>query len=262
MKKIVIVAKTIILIMICCSGTFAAEQATKNKDFTDVNTGMEFVFVKGGCFQMGGSYNVETENGKPVHKVCVSDFRIGRYEVTQGEWLKVMGSNPSGFNKCGAKCPVENISWDDAQEFIMKLNKISKMKFRLPTEAEWEYAARSGGKEEEFAGGMKLDEVAWQQNNSGESTHPVGTRKPNGLGLYDMTGNVAEWCSDWFGENYYAESPVQNPKGPATGTVRVMRGGRWSSTLDGPALRTTSRSFDAPDSRENNYGFRLVLQPK
>jgi formylglycine-generating enzyme required for sulfatase activity len=272
MKQVAFVANILILIIFCSSGAFAASDSgvakgaappTTNKNFKDKTTGMEFVFVKGGCFQMGDIFNLETgELEKPVHKVCVSDFSIGKYEVTQGEWQKVMGKNPSTFIKCGANCPVESISWNDAQEFIMKLNKKSGLKFRLPTEAEWEYAARSGGKEEQFSGGMKFDDVAWHRDNSAGSTHPVGTKKPNGLGLYDMSGNVKEWCNDWLGDNYYAESPVQDPKGPATGTDRIVRGGNWASIPSESGLRTTSRVFDAPDYRENTYGLRLVLQPK
>ncbi|MDP2279759.1 MAG: SUMF1/EgtB/PvdO family nonheme iron enzyme, partial [Nitrospirota bacterium] len=188
----------------------------------DPATGMEIVFVKGGCFQMGDTFGDGESDEKPVHEVCVDDYYIGKYEVTQGQWKAIMGNNPSHFKDCGDNCPVEQVSWNDVQEFIQKLNeknnppsppftKGGKGGFRLPTEAEWEYAARSGGKSERYSGGNDIDSVAWYNKNSGGKTHPVGTKQPNGLGIYDMSGNVWEWVNDWYDEFYYKNSPKNNP---------------------------------------------------
>jgi formylglycine-generating enzyme required for sulfatase activity len=208
----------------------------------DTSTGMSFVAVPGGCYQREGS------------EVCVNDISIGKYEVTQGEWLKVMGSNPSHFSSCGANCPVEQVSWDDVQEYIRKLNGLSGTNYRLPTEAEWEYAARIGGEAEEYSGGNDVNAVAWYSGNSGGNTHPVGQKQPNRLGLYDMSGNVWEWCNDWHGG--YASGRQQNPTGPTSGHYRVNRGGSW---YDFPAnVRASFRSDFAPDFRYRNLGFRLV----
>lgn len=263
MKRNAIIYGVVILMLTLGSFAYAAGNSSAAIDkFKDVTTGMEFVFVKGGCFQMGDVFGDSAKDEKPVHKVCISDFQIGKHEVTQGQWQKVMGENPSGFKQCGANCPVENVSWDQAQEFLQLLNKNSGTKYRLPTEAEWEYAARSGGKQEKYAGDGSLDEVAWYKGNSENTTHPVGLKKPNGLGLFDMNGNVDEWCGDWYGDDYYAQSPQQDPKGPATGTDRVLRGGRWNGASESRHLRTTNRSYDPPAERENSKGFRLVLPSK
>jgi formylglycine-generating enzyme len=230
------------------------------KPNADPVTGMEFVFVKGGCYQMGDRFNVY--KNAPVHKVCVSDFYLGRYEVTQGQWEKVMGKskNPSSYKKCGPDCPVDSISWNDAQEFIKKLNAASGKQYRLPTEAEWEYAARSGGKDETWAGTSdetRLGEYAWYYKNSGQTTHKVGLKKPNGLGLYDMTGNVGEWCQDWFKLSYYENSPKDNPKGPDDGENRVQRGGSWNDGVI--RVRPVVRTWYAPVSNSSIFGVRLVL---
>ena len=228
----------------------------------DPVTGMEFIFVKGVCYQMGDTFWDGNADGKPVHEVCVDDFYIGKYEVMQGEWEKVMGNNPSYFKNCGYNCPVEQVSWNDIQEFIKKLNKFPLNKgglrglYRLPTEAEWEYSARSGGEREKYAGGDYVDSVAWYGSNSGKKTHPVGTKSPNGLGIYDMSGNVWEWVSDWYGDKYYSESPRNNPKGPNSVQSRVLRGGSW---LDGDRImRAASRNRGNPDYRFYYRGFRLV----
>ena len=229
------------------------------RPFTDTVTGMEFVFVKGGCFQMGDTFGDGYENEKPVHEVCVDDFYLGKNKVTQGQWQAVTGSNPSGFKECGNNCPVESVSWNDVQEFISRLNQRSGKRFRLPTEAEWEYAARSGGKGEKWSGTSnewELGQYAWYDGNSGNRTHPVGEKRPNGLGLYDMSGNVWEWCSDWYGENYYQGSPRNNPEGPGSGQFRVLRGGSWYD--DAGLVRAAVRSRGNPANR-NAYdgGFRL-----
>lgn len=194
--------------------------------FTDPTTGMEFIYIKGGCYQMGDTFGDGYSNEKPVHEVCVDDFYLGKYEVTQGEYKLITGSNPSRFKK-GNEYPVEKISWNQAQDFITKLNGHSDKTFRLPTEAEWEYAARSGGKKEKYSGSNSPDSGAWYGGNSSKSTHRVGTKSSNGLGLYDMSGNVWEWCSDWYKKDYYSSSARNNPQGPLSGSSRVYRGGSW-----------------------------------
>lgn len=225
----------------------------------DLAAGMEFVPVKGGCYSMGDTFGDGDKDEKPVHEVCVADFSIGKFEVTQGQWERVMGSNPSANKQCGADCPVDSVSWSMVQEFIARLNSATGKRFRLPTEAEWEYAARSGGKAEKWAGTgdeAVLGEFAWYDKNSALVTHRVGLRKANGLGLHDMSGNVAEWCQDWYGEAYYEVSPRDNPPGPGSGEKRVLRGGSW--VYDSGVARAAKRSADGPAEWDSNYGFRLV----
>ena len=233
--------------------------------FTDPVTGMEFVFVKGGCFQMGDTFGDGNSDEKPVHEACVDDFYLGKYEVTQGQWQGVMGSNPSYFKECGVNCPVEQVSWNDVQEFISRLNQRSGRRFRLPTEAEWEYAARSGGKAEKWSGTSsegELGQYAWYSGNSDKRTHPVGEKRPNGLGLYDMAGNVWEWCADWYGgNNYYQGSPRNNPEGPGSGSTRVIRGGSWK--YDVPwNLRSAYRAGFVPANWDTLHGFRLGVSAR
>ncbi|MBI3814804.1 MAG: formylglycine-generating enzyme family protein [Nitrospinae bacterium] len=237
---------------------------------------MELFYVKGGCFQMGDTFGDGENDEKPVHEVCIDDFYMGKYEVTQRQWTGIMGSNPSKFENCD-DCPVEKVSWDDAQEFINKLNaksppppfskggnnlspplkKGDKGGFRLPTEAEWEYAARSGGRSEKYSGGNNIDSVGWYDKNSGIKTHPVGQKEANGLGLYDMSGNVWEWVQDWYDENYYKNSPKNNPKGPDSGQRRVLRGA--SSFNDPRYLRASNRYRNVPAGRTFINGFRLSV---
>jgi len=235
--------------------------AAGGKEAKDPTTGMEFVFVKGGCFDMGDTVGDGVSSEKPVHEVCVSDFYIGKYEVTQGQWNAIIGSNPSYFKNCGDTCPVEQVSWNDIQEFIQKLNSRTGKTYRLPTEAEWECAARSGGKSEKYAGtSSDPDGYAWHSSNSGSKTHPVGQKRPNGLGLYDMTGNVWECCQDWYDENYYSGSPRDNPQGPSSGSYRVFRGGGWYYV---PGLICTSyRHIIYPSNRDFSGGFRVAFSPK
>ena len=175
-------------------------------------------------------------NESPEHEVTVSGFWIGKYAVTQGQWQKVMGNNPSGFQK-GDNYPVETVSWDDAKAFILKLNGKSGCTFRLPTEAEWEYAARSGGKAEKYAGGNDIDAVAWYGANSGKSTHPVGTKAPNGLGIYDMSGNVWQWCEDVYDANAYEKHQRNNPISTSGGSVQGLTGRFLVPRRDMGALR-------------------------
>jgi len=227
----------------------------------DETTGMQLVFVKGGCFQMGDNFGDGDGDEKPVHDVCVSNFYIGKYEVTQGQWEKVMGSNPSHFKNCGENCPVENVSWNDTQDFIRKLNSQSGKNYRLPTEAEWEYAARSGGRKEKYSGtDSSLDDYAWYSSNSGSKTHTVGQMKPNGLGIYDMSGNVWEWCSDGYWFKYYGESPRDNPQAPDGSSYRVLRGGGWEASARSSCAASRNRSI--PVIRNNNYGFRIGVSPR
>jgi formylglycine-generating enzyme required for sulfatase activity len=241
---------------------FVSFAGAGGKGSKDPTTGMEFIFVKGGCYDMGDTFGDGESDEKPVHKVCISDFYIGQYEVTQGQWKTIMGSNLSDFSFCGDTCPVEMISWNDTQEFIQKLNSKTGKSYRLPTEAEWEYAARSGGKKEKYAGtssDSELSSYAWYNFNSDNETHPVGKKKPNGIGIYDMSGNVYEWCQDWFSSDYYKNKPRNNPQGPSSDSKRVFRGGSW---LNEPQLlRASDRNDDDPSIRHRRIGFRLVRTP-
>lgn len=237
--------------------------ATKLVDYADQTTDMEFVLVKGGCFHMGSGSGTDRE--KPVHEVCVDDLYMGRTEVTQGQWTKINGSNPAYF-KTGDNYPVESVSWYDVQGYISQLNSISGGKnYRLPTEAEWEYAARSGGGLEGFAGGNEVHDVAWYQENSFDTTHSVGKKKSNSMGLFDMSGNVMEWCNDLGDYDYYSMSPRVNPQGPSGNwRFRVCRGGSWA---DSPHdMKTTSRMVQAhlfePGQSSNRLGFRLVFSAR
>ncbi len=222
--------------------------------------GVEFniVNVVGGTFQMGATaeqgsdaYNDE----KPVHQVTLSDFSIGETEVTQELWRAVMGSNPSYFSGSG-QLPVEHVSWDDCQQFIKKLNALTGEHFRLPTEAEWEFAARGGKLSQgyKYAGSNIVGDVAWYDGNSSSKTHEVKTKQPNELGLYDMSGNVSEWCQDWYGN--YTSSSVSNPTGPSSGSDRVLRGGGWCSLAGG--CRVSDRFDITPSYREACFSFRLA----
>jgi formylglycine-generating enzyme required for sulfatase activity len=233
----------------------AADPAIKDK--TPV---IELVLVKGGCYQMGDVFGDGNTDEKPVHEVCVKDFYLGKYEVTQEQWQKVMGDNPSEFKQCGKNCPVDSVSWDMAQAYITKLNAMTKKKYRLPTEAELEYAARSGGKDEKWPGAnspANLGEYVWYANNSNETTHPVGLKKPNGLGLYDMAGNVREWCQDKYHEAFYAKSPKDNPKSSLKVERHSQRGGGWEDDII--VSRTTARKYNDPDYNYHTFGLRLVL---
>ncbi|QWR76552.1 formylglycine-generating enzyme family protein [Candidatus Magnetomonas plexicatena] len=206
---------------------------------------------------MGDTFDDKYEDETPVHEVYVDDFYIGKYEVTQGQWTKIMGSNPAHF-KCGDNYPVETVSWNDAMEFINQLNAKTGMKYRLPSEAKWEYAARSGGKKEKWAGtsdGARLDDYAWHSGNSDGKTHPVGEKLPNGLGLFDMSGNVWEWVDDVYDEDAYSKHSHDNPIYTGDGENRVIRGGCWSRH---PVyIRCYNRRFNSAGYRSYNIGFRL-----
>ena len=229
----------------------------KNETFTVGGVTFKMVAVQGGTFLMG------LENGegweKPVHQVTLSDYHIGETEVTQELWEAVMGTNPSYYE--GSQLPVERVSWVDCQAFIAKLNTLTGKSFRLPTEAEWEYAARGGQKSHDYtySGSNNIDEVAWYTNNSGSQTHNVKQKKPNELGLYDMSGNVWEWCSDWYGS--YPSYGVTNPQGASSGEARVVRGGSWGSNAR--YCRVAYRNFSfTPVISDKHLGFRLVLAPQ
>lgn len=212
------------------------------------------VFVKGECFQMGDTFGDGDSDEKPVHEVCVDDFYMDKYEVTQKEYRQIMRDNPSRFK--GEHNPVETVSWHDAKEYCDNIGK------QLPTEAEWEYAARSGGKREKWSGTSsesELGEYAWYYRNSGKKTHPVGQKSPNGLGLYDMSGNVWEWVADRYDSDYYKSSPKYNPKGPNNGKFRVRRGGSWYGGAlfnRSRRVRSTFRIGKWSDGTDGNLGFR------
>ena len=255
----------------------------------------EMVFVKGGTFMMGATEEQGTEDPwddeYPTHQVTLSDFYIGKYEVTQQLWEYVMkysgtcadgssmsayasdvwlGSNPSSSYGEGDYYPACYVSWEDIVNiFIPRLNKITGKTFRLPTEAEWEYAARGGNKSKgyKYSGSNTIGEVAWYDVNaydldsssSNYGTHPVGTKAPNELGIYDMCGNVWEWCSDWYGSGYYSSSPSTNPTGPISGSRRVLRGGSWNYYAQ--FCRVSYRYGSYPGNRYNSdVGFRLVCE--
>jgi formylglycine-generating enzyme required for sulfatase activity len=219
----------------------------------------EMVNVVGGTFTMGCTSEQGSEcqdDERPAHQVTLSDFSIGKYEVTQAQWLAVMGSNPSYFSGCES-CPVEAVSWDDIQSFLSKLNSMTGKNYRLPTEAEWEYAARGGSQSGgyKYSGSNDLATVAWYDDNSGSKTHPVGQKSPNELGLYDMTGNVWEWCQDLHDD--YSSGSQSNPRGPSWGIFRVYRGGSWNSFATG--TRVSFRHGFSRGFRDVDLGFRLAL---
>jgi len=217
---------------------------------------MDFIFVKGGKFMMGDELGKMKD--APQHEVQLSDFYMAKYPITQEQWEAVMGNNPSKFE--GAKHPVECVNWSDAHNFILKVFKLTGMRLRLPTEAQWEYAARGGQKSQGFlyAGSNLLDEVAWYIDNSHETTHPVGERFSNELGLYDMSGNVWEWCADWYEANYYQNSSSENPMGPSSGEARVLRGGSWRYFAE--YFRVAFRYGPSPSSHRYSYvGFRCAI---
>ena len=267
----------IILFTLIPANIFGCIKAKKNRTADDNSAignmpvkkrirvkGVHFNMIKveGGTFTMGctseqGSDCFDSE--KPAHEVKLSTFYIGETEVTQTLWKAVMGSNPSSVKKKG-DYPVEKVSWDDCQDFIYKLNQLTGMTFRLPTEAEWEFAARGGNKSKgyKYSGGDTVDDVAWYRSNAGRSTHPVATKMPNELGLYDMSGNVWEWCQDWH-DSYPSASQQTNPKGASNGVARILRGGSWYGQQG--YCRVSDRFFNPQGFRVDTNGFRLVLVP-
>ena len=240
--------------------------AQSRRTITVGNVQFTMIRVDGGTFQMGATPEQKKPDSdeKPVHTVTLSPYYIGETEVTQELWQAVMDSNPSYFK--GSKFPVERVSWDDCQEFVRRLNQQTGLQFRLPTEAEWEYAARGGNKSRgyQYSGSNNLNDVAWYDKNSydmGRSSpdfgpHPVGQKSPNELGLYDMSGNVWEWCQDLYGS--YSAGSQTNPTGPSSGSSRVCRGGSWYFIAR--SCRVAIRNFNSPDTQRDYLGFRLALQ--
>ena len=235
-----------------------ASSSASNAKLNLKNLTSNMVYVSGGTFTMGATSEQGSDaesDEKPTHSVTVSGFYICKYEVTQALWEAVMGSNPSDWK--GDNLPVENVSWEDCQTFIRKLNALTGKNFRLPTEAEWEFAARGGNNSRgyKYAGSNIIGDVAWYWNNGSEKTHVVGTKSPNELGIYDMSGNVWEWCQDWKGS--YSSASQTNPTGPSSGSNRVMRGGCWYYIAG--YCRSSDRDGGTPDRRYDISGFRLVL---
>ena len=226
--------------------------------FSIGNVRFEMVRVEGGTFTMGATAEQGSDaysDEKPTHQVTLSSYSIGKTEVTQALWQAVMGSNPSYFK--GSNLPVETVSWEECQNFIRKLNALTGKNFRLPTEAEWEYAARGGSNSRGFkySGSNTLSNVAWYDDNSADKTHPVATKASNELGIYDMSGNVWEWCSDW--DSSYTSASQTNPTGPISGSHRVFRGGSWVNIARG--CRVSLRNSITPAGRNDDLGLRLAL---
>lgn len=265
MKKFFIPIQFIAVLAIFTCNGYAQQQRKTFKN----SLGMEFVLIHPGRFMMGSPENEAGRYpGEILHAVNLTNaFYMQTTEVTQAQWTLLMGKNPSSHKRCGENCPVEQVSWDDVQKFIQELNrKEGTDKYRLPTEAEWEYACRAGSTKAFPNGNItdlgcerdeNLDTIGWYCGNSNNMIHPVAQKRPNAWGLYDMTGNVQEWCQDWFGVYPYDE--VTNPKGPPSGSYRVMRGGVWYS----PArdCRCASRFGSPPRYRFRHIGFRLCKTP-
>ena len=222
---------------------------------------IKLAFVKGGCFKMGDQFGDGGMDEKPVHEVCVGSFYMGAYLVTEAQWQAVMGKTPLGRPQVnGPDFPVTGVSWQDTQDFLAKLNKLSGLDYRLPTEAEWEYAARDGGKRQKYAGTndeLLLGDYACYEATCDGTMQPVGSRRSNELDLYDMGGNAWEWVQDRYDAYYYRQSPRQNPQGDPFGVNRVVRGG--SSASASGNLRCSYRDYVAPDVRRGGIGFRALL---
>lgn len=259
-----------------CTQDKSAEEATESVTFTVNGESFEMVLVEGGTFVMGctSEQGKDCENNeKPAHEETVDTFYIGKYEVTQKLWNAVIGPDLNRSSNAGCDdCPVEQVSWKDAQVFVTKLRILTKKPFRLPTETEWEYAARGGNRSKgyKYSGSDKIDEVAWYEDNyrkhtSGKlgTTHPVGMKKPNELGIYDMSGNVWEWCEDIYKKEYEQNGEVVHEDWPYKGMKpffrRVLRGGSWRGTTKG--CRVSYIDFDVPSYRDEYGGFRLALSP-
>ncbi len=237
------------------------EEREERGEFEVDGVKFKMVKVEGGTFTMGATREQggdAWDDEKPAHKVTLSNYYIGETQVTQALWNAVMGDNPSYFK--GDNLPEEQVSWDDiVEKFIPALNRKTGRTFRLPTEAEWEYAARGGNKSRgyKYSGSDNIDEVAWYSGNSGDKTHPVKRKKSNELGLFDMSGNVWEWCNDWYGE--YSSGVQTNPQGPDKGSYCVLRGGSWD--YDARRCRVSYRNYCQPFVGPSTGGFRLVLCP-
>ncbi|MCB0598210.1 MAG: formylglycine-generating enzyme family protein [Lewinellaceae bacterium] len=237
---------------------------TQNQQTLPSTLSFDMIQVEGGSFWMGNDKSEEAlDREQPAHEVKLESFYIAKYPVTQSLWKTIMGAenNPSAFK--GDERPVENISREDALAFISQLNQLANQTYRLPSEAEWEYAARGGQQSRgyKYAGSDNIEEVGWYSKNSDGESKPVGLKKSNELGLFDMSGNVYEWCLDWFGDSYYQEclerGTANNPIGPATGTYRIFRGGCWNYGAE--RCRVAYRHHDRPWRGYPYLGFRLAL---
>lgn len=250
MKKCVLLLFSTIIIISC----------SKELPQTITNTfGMKFILVEKGVFKMGDEFGDGFEDEKLVHDVFLSNYYIGKYEVTQKEWMQIGDYNPS-YNE-GEQLPIERVSWKDVTNFIEKLNKQDKKyHYRLPTEAEWEKAAKGGNKglKTMYAGTDDLFKVGFVRDNSPITSSIVGKLAQNELGIYDMSGNVGEWCYNWYSENYYALSPKENPQGPKNGDFKIVRGGSWYGTDD--EARVSNRDYEPMEFSTDIIGFRLVLE--
>ena len=241
------------------------EQNTKKsgeKNERELLDKIDMVYVEGGKFMMGLEGHDRESDDQPVHEVTLSDFYIGKYPVTQALWEAVLGDRPAFFRHDDSdNKPVEFISWHKIQEFLQKLNRLTGKKYRLPTEAQWEYAARGGNKSKgyQYAGSDNINDVGWYEGNSKGHTQPVGHKAPNELGIYDMSGNVWEWCNDWYDKNYYQNSPSEDPKGPISGTRGVIRGGSWS--YPEWISRVSFRNYSTQTNFPPDVGLRLALLP-
>ena len=247
----------------------SVQVTVRNLPSTFTNSiGQTFVLLPAGTFTMGspGFAPCFDPEKAPQHQVRLTQyFYMQTTEVTQAQWEAVMGSNPTSFEKCPT-CPVDSVSWNDVQAFIVKMNTHGPGTYSLPTEAQWEYAARAGSTTAFYNGGIancvkdsNLDAIGWYTYNSGGKTHPVAQKTPNPWGLYDMSGNVFEWCQDWYSSSYYSSSPTDDPQGPSSGANRVLRGGGWNSNAQ--TCRSAIRRYYTPDGRHYFFGFRLMLFP-
>ena len=254
---------TLLFSLVLCLSLYT--QNNYEESVSGVN--IKMIYVEGGTFTMGCTSEQGDdcrENEKPAHKVSLSGFYIGKYPVTNQEFEAVMGSSPSRIKGC-PDCPVENVNWFEAQEFIEKLNEITGKKYRLPTEAEWEYSARGGvsatinnRQSYKYSGSNNIDEVAWYQSSKESRINPVGLKKPNKPGIYDMSGNVWEWCSDWYGE--YTPKPKTNPTGVERSRFKVLRGGSWIVTENNCRVSARHRYF--PNTKTYDFGFRIASDAK
>lgn len=262
------IAKPTIIVLLVLAGVGVSAQQTKKKKsrivLPSVNKGFldsiqhNMIWVTGGRFVMGS--DVSEADEKPAYEVTVDGYAISKYPVTQRQWLVLMGNNPSEFQGCD-QCPVDKVSWNDVQRFIEILNELTGKRYSLPTEAEWEYAAKGGKewKQYRYSGSDDIDEAGWYAGNSGRHPHPVGEKKPNSIGLYDMSGNVWEWCLDWYNKNYYEQNESNNPIGPHSGSGRVRRGGSWFTQAIN--CKVTTRNSVKQDYTDDIGGFRLVQYP-
>ncbi len=245
--------------------TMQSAFAQKAKDAKAEAVSIDMIYVKGGKFDLGN--DSEAVDRRPAHTVNLKDFSIGRYEVTEAQWVAVMGKNPSSYTYCST-CPVTNVSWNDIQTFLEKLNTMTGKHYRLPTEAEWEFAARGGLREHmrttaddkkvgnKHSGRVVLQYGAWFERNAKDHVHQVGKKAPNALDIYDMTGNVEEWVNDWYGKDYFTKREVNDPKGPDGGFSKVVRGGHWNSEAD--EVSVTRRAAYVPTSKSVYLGFRIA----